>query len=72
MFITNEEFDVIKKAMMLLPQGKEFEALPTELQDVIIIADVTMMNLLEKKKRDNKRISEYVACKRKVNKNYAR
>lgn len=72
MNITNKEFDAIKKALDLLPKCAGFDALRKESQDIIINADVVMMNLLKKRERDNKRTAEYIAGKRKVNKNYAR
>lgn len=72
MNMTNSDFKKIEAALMLFPNGKEFEALPQEEQDIIIEAEMVMMNLLKKKKRDNKRTSEYIAEKRKTDKNYAR
>lgn len=72
MNITNKEFDAIKKALDLLPKGVWFKGLSVETQRIIIDADVTMMNLLKKKERTNKRTAEYIAGKRKTNKNYAR
>ena len=72
MNLTNKEFEAIERALDLLPQGKEFKALPKKKQEIIAEADATMMNLLKKKKENNKRIAEYVAMKRKENKNYAR
>lgn len=72
MNITNKEFETIKKALELLPHGLDFENLPKETQDTIVRADTTMVNLLQKKKKSNKRTAEYIANKRKENKNYAR
>ena len=72
MFITNKDFETIKKALELLPHGEDFNRLSKEKQDIIVNADATMVNLLKKKEKDNKRTAEYVANKRKTNKNYAR
>lgn len=72
MFITNKDFETIKKALELLPHGEDFNGLSKEKQDIIVNADATMVNLLKKKEKDNKRTAEYVADKRKTNKNYAR
>lgn len=72
MFITNKDFEIIKKALELLPHGEDFNGLSKEKQDIIVNADTTMVNLLKKKEKDNKRTAEYVADKRKTNKNYAR
>jgi len=72
MFITNKDFETIKKALELLPHGEDFNGLSKEKQDIIVNADATMVNLLKKKEKDNKRTAEYVADKRKINKNYAR
>lgn len=72
MNITNKEFEAIEMALKLLPRGDEFKNLPRETQDTIVRADTTMVNLLQKKKKSNKRTAEYVANKRKENKNYAR
>lgn len=72
MFLTNAEFEAIKKALELLPHGEEFENLDKESQDIIVNADSTMIRLLKKKKANNKKVAEYIADKRKTNKNYAR
>lgn len=72
MYITNNDFDCICKALQLLPHGKEFESLPQDKQDIIVSSDSIMIELVRKKKKDNKRISEYIARKREHNKNYAR
>ena len=72
MFITNKDFETIKKALELLPHGEDFNGLSKEKQDIIVNADATMVSLLKKKEKDNKRTAEYVADKRKTNKNYAR
>lgn len=72
MYITNADFAAIEAALRLLPNGKEFRILPEETQKIIIDAEVVMVNLCKKKKRDNKRTAEYIAEKRKGNKEYAR
>lgn len=72
MFLTNAEFEAIKKALELLPHGEEFENLDNESKNIIVNADSTMIGLLKKKKSNNKKVAEYIADKRKSNKNYAR
>lgn len=72
MNITNKEFEAIEMALKLLPRGDEFKNLPRETQDIIVNADATMVNLVRKKNANNKRTAEYIANKRKENKNYAR
>ena len=72
MNITNKDFEVIKKALELLPTGEEFNKLSKEYQDIIVNADTVMVNLLKKKKANNERTSKYIAEKRKTDKNYAR
>lgn len=72
MFLTNAEFEAIKKALELLPHGEKFENLDKESQNIIVNADSTMIGLLKKKKANNKKVAEYIADKRKNNKNYAR
>ena len=72
MYLTNEEFEAIEKALKLLPHGNVFVGLSEEKQDIIINADKVMVNLLKKKKANNKKVAEYIAEKRKSNKNYAR
>ena len=72
MNITNKEFEAIEMALKLLPRGDEFKNLSRETQDIIVNADATMVNLVRKKNANNKRTAEYIANKRKENKNYAR
>lgn len=72
MYLTNKEFDTIEKALELLPRGNVFAGLSEEKQNIIVNADKVMVNLLKKKKANNKKVAEYIANKRKSNKNYAR
>lgn len=72
MNMTNDDFKKIEKALMLLPQGEEFKALPKETQDIIVDANVVMVRLLKKKKTNNAKTANYIAEKRKLDKNYAR
>lgn len=72
MYLTNEEFNAIEKALELLPNGNAFVGLSEEKQNIIVNADRVMVNLLKKKKANNKKVAEYIADKRKDNKNYAK
>lgn len=72
MNITNADSQILEEAIMLLPKGKEFEALSTSEQQKIINADMLLCKLIKKKKEQNKRTAEYIAERRKFDKNYAR
>lgn len=72
MNITNKDFEILRSAVEILPHGDELNKLSADERKIIISADTVLIGLIEKKKRDNKRISGYIADKRKVNKNYAR
>lgn len=72
MYITNDQFAALEKALDLLPKGEDFNRLDKETQNIIYNADKTMLVLQRKKKKDNKRVAEYIKEKRKTNKNYAR
>ena len=72
MIITNADFEILEKAIMLLPKGAEFEALSTSDQLKIVDADMVLCRLIKKKKEQNKRTAEYIAERRKTDKNYAR
>lgn len=72
MNITKEDFKKLKKAIELLPHEKNFKKLTKEHQEIITSADIVLVNLEKKRKKDNKRQAAYIAEKRKVNKNYAR
>ena len=72
MYLTNDEFKAIEKALELLPHGNTFVGLSEEKQNIIVNADRAMVNVLKKKKAANKKTAEYIANKRKLNKNYAR
>ena len=72
MNMTNADFEAIEKALRLLPEGKEFDKLDKGTQDIIVNAEVVMVKLYKKRKADNKRTADYIANKRKTNKNYAR
>lgn len=70
MNITNNDYKTIDSALKALTQ--EIDLLSTDTQEKIINANAVMINLCEKKQRDNKRIASYIAGKRKDNKEYAR
>lgn len=74
MNITNNDFKTIKKAIDLLSRDHkdDLKAIPAEDRKTIIEANDVLSALLEKKERDNKRISKYIADKRKINPLYAR
>lgn len=72
MNITNSDFKAIEKALELLPHGEAFNDLSEDEQKTILTAEMIMIKLYRKKKANNKRVAEYIAEKRKTNKNYAR
>lgn len=72
MQIKKDEFEAIENALMLLPCGEWFKRLNDETQTIIINADVAMVNILKRKKKSNKKTAEYIAERRKTDKNYAR
>ena len=72
MQIKKDEYEAIENALMLLPQGEWFKRLNEETQTIIINADIAMVEILKRKKRSNKKTAEYIAERRKTDKNYAR
>lgn len=72
MNITNKDFEAIEKAVLLLPAGEAFSRLNKETQQIIIDADVVLTKLIHKKKEQNRKTAEYIAERRKTDKNYAR
>ena len=62
MFITNEDYAKIASALLTADADRK------EVKDALEV----MKRLQEKKAMDNKRISSYIADKRKIDKNYAR
>ena len=72
MQINKDEFEAIEKALMMLPHGEYFKRLNEETQAIIINADIAMVNILKRKKKSNKKTAEYIAERRKTDKNYAR
>lgn len=69
MNITNSDFEIIKKAIALLPHGDELDV---EKREIVHQADLVLCRLNEKRNRDNNRTAKYIAEKRKVDKTYAR
>ena len=72
MQIKKDEYEAIENALMLLPQGEWFKRLNEETQTIIINADIALVEILKRKKRSNKKTAEYIAERRKTDKNYAR
>ena len=60
MYLTNEEFNTIKKALELLPHGNAFVGLSEDKQDIIVNADKVMINLLKKNNAEEKEVIDYV------------
>lgn len=72
MNVTSIQYERLKAVGRLLPCGKELQDLNRDDREIIYKYDQTMLELQDKRKRDNKRIASYIAEKRKDNKNYAR
>ena len=70
--LKNDDYDKLKNLFDILPRGDEFKKLSIEEQDTIISAEVVMIKLIKQKKETNKKVAEYIADKRKIDKNYAR
>ena len=70
MNVTNNDFQVISDALEIL---KDFEGvLSPRRREILENAEGIMEKLNKKKEKDNARIAQYIAEKRKTNKNYAR
>lgn len=72
MNIRVDEFNALQEAIMMLPVGDEFSKLPKEKQSVIINADTALCEIWSRHKKQNRKTADYIAEKRKTNKNYAR
>lgn len=72
MNITRSDYEIISAALQMLPQGEAFTLLNEEAQQKIIAADRVMVQLLQKKKEQNRRTAAYIADRRKTDKTYAR
>lgn len=50
MYLTKEEFDAIEKALSMLPNGEKYKQLDKASQDIIVEADVSMLNVLKRER----------------------
>lgn len=71
MYITNEDFKAIEKALSMF-SGDTFNNLTEEQQETVTKADSVMMRLVRKKKHDNARQKSFMVEKRKSDKFYGR
>ncbi len=53
MKITAAEFDIIERALNLLPQGEEFKALSRAEQSIIVNASVAMLRVYRTRKQSD-------------------
>ncbi len=67
-----DEFKAIEKARNILLSTEQFKMLSEEEQNIIIQADVALVKIWKRYKKDNERQKNYVADKRKSNKDFAR
>ena len=71
--LTNDEFEAMKVvAYDLLFEIVDFKTLTSEQKDMILRSDNAIIEAISRKRKTNKRTREYIAEKRKVDKNYAR
>ena len=67
------EFEAMKVvAYDLLFEIVDFKTLTSEQKDMILRSDNAIIEAISRKRKTNKRTREYIAEKRKVDKNYAR
>lgn len=71
MNITNKDFQAIEAALQTITPER-FNQYTKEEQEAVIEASTTLVNLLKKKKANNKRTADYIAKKRTIDKDYAR
>lgn len=72
MYIKKWEYETLLKISALLPSGDVFEALPEADKAIITTYDALLVNLHKRQQESNRKTAEYIAEKRKTNKNYAR
>lgn len=72
MQITLKQFKTVEKALALLPNGEDFNRLDEETQMIIVDAEVSLVRVLQRYKKEKKHTAEVIAERRKTNKNYAR
>ena len=71
--LTNDEFEAMKVvAYDLLFEICDFKALTQEQKDMILRSDNAIIEAIRRKRKTNKRTREYIAERRKTDKNYAR
>ena len=71
--LTNDEFEAMKVvAYDLLFEIVDFKTLTSEQKDMILRSDNAIIEAIRRKRKTNKRTREYIAEKRKIDKNYAR
>lgn len=61
--MTKEEFNAIEKALGMLPNGEEYKQLDKASQDIIIKADVSMINVLRREKEKSKKFPHLLVKK---------
>jgi len=72
MNITKDQFKAIEDAYYILAACDGLHLLPDDSKATIVNLRSTLTELKAKKERDNARTAEYIAEKRKTNKDYAR
>ena len=72
MNLKTSEYELLKKISSLLPAQSDFERLPKEDQEIIVKYDALLIDLYRRKQESNHKTAQYIAEKRKDNKNYAR
>lgn len=68
MYLTNNDFSVIQKALKLI----DYTSLSDENRHIVELADIIMWRSFLKQKEANEQTAKRIAEKRKTNKNYCR
>ena len=72
MFIKNDQYETLLRIRNLLPEGQAFLNLSKDDQDAIVKFECLLLSYRKEQKGRNKKTADYVAEKRKFDKNYGR
>lgn len=68
MYLSVKDFKTIENALKVI----NYDTLSDDDREKVISADCVLMKLIKQRKESNSKIAQYIAEKRKINKNYAR
>lgn len=72
MQVLKEEMKCMENCIDRLIEFADYNTMPQWLQDLVIEADKTRMEVHKRLKKNNRRMADYVAERRLTDKNYAR